>query len=258
MSENILNLGYELETGILKTNLLDNTEQNNIFKNFTKSKNFEFCTDGSINLSDYDKNTAIEFNSCVYRDIKTKEDLKPLFEDFKQLVPIIKEVNHSCGLHVHLSFKNMSDYYTLLNFDFVNQFLKAYEEKFKDKNEIDRLNNRYCAKYENLRDFNKITKIQLRYNAKCSARYKAINFNSFNLYKTIEFRIFPSVDNLNKFKAYVNFLYDFVINYLKKDKNYNKEIVILLNKKTKEKPTDYKKEFNTITEDEIIKIGEVF
>jgi hypothetical protein len=256
MSEIILNLGYEIETGINRKCFdLDYNDYSN-FNQFLKDKNFKHTTDGSIHLKDNQNNTPLEFNSNVYKDIKNINDLNPIFEDFKILKGFIKEVNASCGFHIHLSFKNISDYYTLLNYDFANKFIKAYEEKFKGEEEIKRLSNNYCKGYENKKDFNKITRFQLRYNTKCSSRYKAVNYNSFNLYKTIEFRIFPSTKSLDKFKEYVTFLYDFVTDYIKKDKNFNKDIVVLINKKTLDKTTDYKKEFNTIEEEDIINMND--
>jgi len=45
-------------------------------------------------------------------------------------------------------------------------------------------------------------------------RYYAINFNSYNIFKTVEFRIFPGVKTEAKLKKYLMMLLNFINSYL--------------------------------------------
>lgn len=258
-NEHILNIGFELETGVFKKfnksfilkkeGLFKNIKnENNIkFREFLKNKKFISVTDGSIHLNKKNCDNA-EFNSCVYEDINTKKDLKIILQDFKELSEFIGEINNTMGLHFHISFKNFSDYYSLLNYKFFEVFINGYIDKFKNEIEQKRINNNFCSPYLNEKEFNLITRNQLKFNYKC-ARYKAINYNSFNIHKTIEFRIFPSTKSLKKFKEYLYFLYDCIINYLKEiDKRQKGEIEILIKKQAKFNKEDFKKEIINLNE----------
>lgn len=238
----ILRLGFELEGGFINEVKKEDSKIRKEFINLLKKLKFIKDFDGSINSSsDYH---ALELKSRIY-EIKNRKDLKKVIEDFKKISEYMKEVNSSMGIHFHISFKNLSDYYTLLNFDFADRFIKKYKENFKSKIERDRLLNHYCKIYEDEKDFKNSTKQALRCMGK-GFRYKAINYNAYNCYKTIEFRLFSSTKEVKKFKDYITFLYDYVINYLKEDDDglIKKDLIVK------------KRKFNKETEDEKIIITE--
>lgn len=233
-------LGFELEGGFNRDlRNIDNKNAENFYKLLAKLK-YNYGGDGSIQTNSF----GLELKSFVYT-IKDKTDLNKVFEDFKLISEFIEDVNKTCGLHIHLSFKNLADYYTLLNFSFADGFIKKYKEKFKTDDELQRVNNSYCRKYLSENDFKINTRKALQCNYK-AFRYFAVNYNAYNLYKTIEFRIFPSTKNPNKFKDYVNFLYDYVIKFLKQNSTTEKTDII---KKKRKKDADT--EFLKITISEL-------
>ena len=223
----ILCLGFEIESGLDKRLCANNghpddyddadIEYADDFFNLIKRIGYKTSGDGSILTKYY----ACEIKSGIY-EIENKEDLNKIFEDFNKIKKYIKDTNKSCGIHIHISFKDMADYYSLLNWNFADNFLKKYEKTFKSEIEKSRLINSFCKKYEDENDFNKTTKQMLKCLNK-GYRYKAINYNSFNVLKTIEFRLFPSTKSEEKFKDYITFLYDNIIKFLKKDKPKEKE-----------------------------------
>jgi|TARA_Y100000310_G_scaffold345029_1_gene461280 hypothetical protein len=246
----ILCLGFEIESGLDKRLYANNghpddyddadIEYADDFFNLIKRIGYKTSGDGSILTKYY----ACEIKSGIY-EIENKEDLNKIFEDFNKIKKYIKDTNKSCGIHIHISFKDMADYYSLLNWNFADNFLKKYEKTFKSEIEKSRLINSFCKKYEDENDFNKTTKQMLKCLNK-GYRYKAINYNSFNVLKTIEFRLFPSTKSEEKFKDYITFLYDNIIKFLKKDKPKEKEKIMI--HKTRK--------FNKDTEDEKIIITE--
>lgn len=117
----------------------------------------------------------------------------------KNLYP--KLSNRTCGLHIHVSFKNPR-HKELLRFEFNDYFINSLKEWTKDKNISqafqDRLNgnNNYC----------KITYDP--YN-KC----QAVNFSRNG---TLEFRIFSQVMEVDLAHQCVDFVHDAVENFLDK------------------------------------------
>lgn len=262
--KHILNIGYEIETGLKRScerykyevnefgdrkATINTSKDYKEFEKYVKDKKFNLNSDGSIHTNSY----AMELNSRVYTDIKTKEDLKVILEDIKPLFSFIEDCNNSMGLHFHISFKSLVDYYTLLDYEFFKLFVEKYKTKFTDSKEQYRLNNGFCKSSIEEKEFNKITRLQLKSYCK-NARYTAINYNSFNIHKTIEFRIFPSVNNLKKFEDYLYFLYDTIIKYLKEEGEDNTDGVYI-NKKSKKEDNKLlnSKEVLNLNEFEVLK-----
>jgi len=187
-------LGCEIE-GLIKT-----TDLRKLKLITSKQEGWVLGGDGSIHNSLGDGYTTFELKVGIYKI----EDKPKMLNDLKKVFELIK-VNTSCGLHIHVSFKHMSDYYKLLNWGWVNSFQNSYNNIFTSATEQARKNGGYSSFYHDESQFNNIVEQQLKYYHK-TARYFSVNFNAFNLYKTIEFRIFPATDNLNKFTEYLNFL----------------------------------------------------
>lgn len=158
-------------------------------------------SDGSISHYDYAKYNAYEFKSKVY----PITEIKQLFIDVKRFLRLVK-VNSTCGLHMHISFEKMSDYYKILNWKVVKQFENNYNVTFTADNEQSRKSVHYCKFYNTEDVFISETKQQLENTHKGNFRYHSVNFNAFNQHNTIEFRIFAATNKILTFKKYVNFL----------------------------------------------------
>lgn len=213
-----LNIGYELEVGL-------NTRMSKEARKTARELGFSIGEDGSV---DCWKNNSdeVEFKSPVYRKSNQKKkkrllffDVKQplvddkLFDDFKQIACYINEINHSMGLHVHLSFANKEHYKYLFSYDFVKLFQEAYKKKFTKKKERKRMDNDYCKFYDDGYEFLDIFREAT--STKCKvARGFSVNFNAYPVHHTIEFRIFPSTSDVEEFKKYVLFLVNFVSDYI--------------------------------------------
>ena len=174
-------------------------------------------SDGSIHGAKYGER-GYEFKSKVYM-ISDKEQM---FLDVAKLFATGIRVNSTCGLHVHVSFKDTINYYKLLDWKFVSQFQDLIRTNFTSGIEKKRLVNSYCKFFDGESDFNSISNYQLVDYHKNEHRYRAVNFNAYNLYKTFEFRIFAATNKINKFKSYLNMLLDNIAGYLKTSKLQDK------------------------------------
>jgi uncharacterized FlaG/YvyC family protein len=88
-------------------------------------------------------------------------------------------------------------------------------------------------------DYFKIrTKDQISSQSKSHSRYNSVNFNAYNLYKTVEFRAFAATNKISKFKKSINFLIENVNKYLNQsqftplEESYSKLVVKDENAKT--------------------------
>jgi len=224
-----VNIGYELEAGL-------NTKMSREAKKTARNLGFSIGDDGSIECW---KNNSmeVEFKSPVYRKSNQKNkkllffDIKqPLvdnkvFDDFKQIACYINEINHSMGLHVHLSFATKKHYEYLFSYDFVKLFQNAYKKNFTKKKEKKRIRNDYCKFYNNDYDFLDTFHDAVSTKTKC-ARSFVVNFNAYPVHHTIEFRIFPSTKNVEEFKRYVLFLVSFVKDYISSMEKLEKTYVV--------------------------------
>lgn len=190
--------------------------------------------DGSIRCDNPDY-CGFELKAGVYKFT----ELNILIEDLKPVFDLIK-VNASCGLHMHVSFKDILNYYKLLNWGFVDNFQKNYLNKFKNNLEQNRSSNYYSKFVNDEISFNNIIEQQLKDAYKDNSRYHAVNFNAFNLYKTIEFRIFPATSHLNKFVEYLNFLFEEIKKGLEFETDFNKYDIVISETKKRNGPQSFK------------------
>jgi len=179
------------------------------------SKNWIMGYDGTIERRGLSRNyEPYEIKMCKY----PLNDYKKLLDDLKTLSKLIK-TNGSCGLHIHISFKNITNYYKLLNWDFVDLFQKAYIKQFTSEEEKRRVFINWSKFFKNKEDFERKIERQLYFNSKCPERYQSINFNAFNLYHTIEFRAFTGTHDFKKFKENYYFLMGSIFEGLKNESN---------------------------------------
>lgn len=164
----------------------------------------------------------------VEAEIKFHYDLKELNKNLpkiKKLLSLIKSSQaFGCGLHMHLSFEEICNYYKLSCWKFVDYFQKEYIKYAKTEEERERKNNTFCKFYPNKELYIANTNEQLKTTQK-NARYYAVNFNSFNIHQTIEFRIFVGTDKYSRFVDNINFLIKTINDFLSQEKEISFGII---------------------------------
>lgn len=186
MKTNFINLiGIEAEGGWHR---LPSTDWNGFHS--------EIKQDGSLDFlygEDIDEDTTVEYvreiTSPPLKSDKVEEWLRYYTPD---------KVNHTCGLHVHMSMPQK--YYILLTEErfwkwFRMEMKKLGEELFPQgiytsktaKQFWNRLHgrNNYCKA-----EFNPWSQL-----SGAGARYTQVNFNAYLVHKTVEFRILPGIDD---------------------------------------------------------------
>jgi len=189
-------------------------------KDFCRNLNWVVGSDGSVHSSHRGSENWAEV------EIKTKaieeQDIPILKENLRKFWEFKPEANESMGVHIHISFnrktKEKERYFALCSWEFVDKFQKDYLQTFKSMLEQNRQHNNFAHFYNNIRDFKSYTRVQLVNQGK-EGRYKSVNFNSYNLYGTIEFRIFP----MNTYEKVCEYI-DFVVNHAKEFKAETLEI----------------------------------
>jgi hypothetical protein len=162
-------------------------------------RQFESVHDGSLQTDKpHAKHTEYVSNPVDYKD-----GLNKLETSIQQLYGIILEINASMGLHIHISLNNDRDYYRLASVKFHNWFI----DRLKDTdlwNRSARLRKRvynddihpynahrdygyFCRPINNSLDID----VQLKRRAR---KYRRITFMK-GKYDTIEFRLFPAMEN---------------------------------------------------------------
>lgn len=140
--------------------------------------------DGSVkDLAEIEK--AGEISSTPLSLIEIQEFISRNYPD---------KVNYSCGLHIHLSFKNNFYYSLLITRDFYDFFLFKIEEWGKEEKIND--NSIFWERWKGeccycKRKFSPEQQINLT--SKGSIRYTHLNY-CYALHGTIEVRIFPSFE----------------------------------------------------------------
>ncbi len=163
-----------------------------------KPKGSKIYHDGSVNLGG-PENLKGEVHS---RPLKNLDKLKTFIENNYP-----DRVNYTCGLHIHVSPKNLKDINSFGRRKFFNdfgKFLKSFIVKYKlGKTSLrKRVNggNAYCGKKF-------LPKRQLENEG---TRYTQLNFKSFRSHGTIENRVFPAFKDKNiaylACKEYVEFI----------------------------------------------------
>jgi hypothetical protein len=193
-------IGCEIELIIERRKVLQ-------LRDMCEETGWVFGGDGSIHCNDSSYETA-EIKSKVYKI----EEIPEMLEFVKKAMTLIK-VNSSCGLHFHISFENVINYYKLFNYEFVKFFQEKIKEKFTSEKEKERLSSRWCQFYRDESHFKSIKREQLKAFHK-NERYYAINYNAYNLYKTVEFRIFPATNKVLTFTKYLKMVVNDIDSYL--------------------------------------------
>jgi len=124
------------------------------------------------------------------------------------------ECNSSCGLHIHMSFKNdKKDYAILATKEFYDFFLSEIQT-WADNRKINK-NSRFYKRLEGVqyskREF--LAENQLNPNSDYSDRYAHLNF-CYNKHKTLEIRVGNMFDNKEISVEYVHAVIDIVNYYL--------------------------------------------
>lgn len=136
----------------------------------------------------------------------------------KMYCPI--EVNQTCGLHIHVSFKNLASYLCVMEQDFYDLFLIRMDEWGK-KEKLPaahqfwyRLkgNNHFCK-----RAFNPAAQVHTK--TKGDHRYTHLNY-CYDMHGTIECRLFPGFKEPELIISAVNALVSCYEEYL--EKNFKK------------------------------------
>lgn len=215
-------IGCEVECYILRSRIVK-------VKALCTSNKWKFSDDGSISTPNYSKYQSAEIKVGIYK----LSEIDKMIDEVKKLLLLVS-VNRSCGLHVHISFANTADYYKLLTWKYVNDFQNLIKANFTTGDELERLNpngrGHFCRLYQNESEFLSITSDQLRSTGK-SYRYNSVNFNAYNLYGTIEYRIFPATNKIIKFKKYLSLLLTSAEKQIKTFKLENKEVNLTHKKK---------------------------
>jgi hypothetical protein len=170
---------------------------------------WELKSDGSIHPEGGVAYSTFEVTNKPFK----RTELDAYFQKMERFYPLIHH-NESCGLHVHLSFENMKNYYLLLDWKFVEKFMHDWKDTFKSELEQKRINNTYCKFYNDEDAFKKDTLVQIfNTNTRPSERYRCVNFHCFKRLKTVEFRMFPMAKTFEDFKRYITWLTDYVAKY---------------------------------------------
>lgn len=165
---------------------------------------YEASTDYSIQIEDGYERIELKFFYFTC-------DIKYFFKDMKKIWEKYKvKQNKSCGNHFHISFSDKAMYYKFLFPETQKLFVSSYVSYFGKEKYLDRLENKYSKFTFKTSTIYSITRKQLEETYKSEHRYFAINMNSFNKFKTIEFRIFPFAENVWELFEQLKFLIRFL------------------------------------------------
>lgn len=188
--------------------------------------------EGAWNKNDYlpdlTKDYSVKFPELSPDTYYTGEAVSPALRVYEvkkwveKCVPTL--INDTCGLHVHVSLKNLADYSKLMSPDFERHFFSKMSDfgaKMKyQSNHLywDRLkgSNPFCA-----RDFK--PEEQVLRTDKRGPRYSQLNF-CYSLHRTIECRLFPATTDVGEIMSCVNAFVESIESYLELPEIKNKEL----------------------------------
>jgi len=211
-------IGIEYEAGFKKEGI----------DKLNKIKHLDIKQDGSVRTKEENLSQEITTKPFKFKDLEKLKEVVCLLADNTT------EINETMGFHIHLSFTDYSDYVKLFKYDFVKRFTEEYAEKFTTTEELKRLDNQYSQQYKNNTDFFNTALSQVSYMGKGGSRYRAVNFNAYNLYNTIEFRIF-GMNKKDKLIEYIDFLINSVNSFLEnaEEVKLSYEVAVKYNPKSK-------------------------
>ena len=195
--------------------------------NFTESRNIIYLCGNVISQCDASCNCECECECDCYdgfsgefvsNPLKNESELKQFFEFYPD------EVNSSCGMHCHFSFKDDKKSYYILN---SNRFYEFFMEKIKQW-AIDlniREGSRFWKRYQGenryvLKGWN--GNQQIKNEDKDSSRYHILNF-SYNCHKTLEIRLLPMFDKKELGLFGILQCKKIINEYLNNNKNFKQE-----------------------------------
>lgn len=160
-------------------------------------QHFKFVTDASI-----DGANAIECVSPILKGNKGMNDLK---KACKALNAANASVNRSCGLHVHIGTKNLTEQQfsnVFANYKHLENVIDTFMAESRRAN-----NNRYCQSLSltNRGYIDNAKNVREVQYAMHNDRYYKINAMSYNRHKTIEFRQHQGTTDFTKIQMWVNF-----------------------------------------------------
>ena len=186
--------GLELEFGMER-------EREEHLKEEMEEKEGSLKEDSSVNV--HYPLRAREINTKVYNEEEVN-DTSLFFSSFYK--NYVKEVNNSCGLHIHVSFEEIGYYNALFSKRFIRFFKKKLLENFQSEELKKRFKNKYCK-----------CSYPQKYMLKqwsFKDRYKMINFLAHNAHRTVEFRIFDAPKTAKGVIDYLNFTLSTIREYL--------------------------------------------
>ncbi len=177
--------------------------------------NYESAAEGRGWVVDYDESVETwaenaELVSPVY------DNLDLLKNDLEALYRYMVDANSSMGFHIHIGVPRPV-YYLLSSWGFVDFFQKKVGDQFPETRR--RLANHFCGAWRGPDapgdvyypdpDWPRNHTLQMqapgKYSENNNDRFKAINY-CYGLHKTIEFRLFPAVEDYYKAFEYLDFV----------------------------------------------------
>lgn len=219
----IASVGIELEGGI-------NYEDLEKIKEKYDTERLTIGRDSSVYVCDkYLKDVELKFYSESIQELLNFVKFVFNNADFKQ--------NNSCGNHLHFKFNDTYTAVALFSFKkFYKMFIKEYVKKFNNNEKyLSRLKNNYCkATYRE-----EIIIRQLINKQKCSARYTAINLNSYNVHRTLEIRILPHFSDYKEAEDSILFVVNTVQKILNSLHEKNNTLIVSKNIKINKHEFDF-------------------
>ncbi len=166
---------------------------------------------------------VVDYDESVETYAENAELVSPVYDnldllkrDLKALYGYIEDINSSMGFHIHIGVLRPI-YYLLSSWGFVNFFQNAVVDEFPETRR--RLANHFCGAWRGPvargnsfgggPDWPRNHTLQMqaedKYDGNGNDRFKAVNF-CYGLHKTIEFRLFPAVDDYYEAFEYLDFV----------------------------------------------------
>lgn len=153
------------------------------WKNIKTSKDVIYKSDHSVEIRDYYYDHIGEINSIPLQFEQVESWIKSYCPD---------KVNKTCGLHVHVSFKNFSDYVRLMDNKFYDYFIECMVNWGKEQNFP--ANHLFWNRLKGKNNFCRKRWTPLGQIIDIEDRYTQLNF-CFSEHGTLECRSFPAFDD---------------------------------------------------------------
>lgn len=198
----IFTFGVEIECGVSRESFVSAAAQTGMAYEYQGYNHrdghtfFKFVTDGSLNVPH-----AIE---CVSPVLKGKQGLAALENACGTLNLAGADVNRSCGLHVHIGARGITEQQyanTFVNYMHLERLVDTFMARSRRAN-----NNYYAATLQDHRDeLQSCNTMRSVRNTLRGDRYHKVNPMSWERHHTIEFRQHQGTTNYNKIMNWVQF-----------------------------------------------------